>query len=77
MHTVKRPETKKCLRCGMLFNEYDIRCPYCIGKSNAEIIRDVHLVKSQQQRRTAKIGYWFITIVVVLLIMLIGYTAWT
>jgi uncharacterized protein YbaR (Trm112 family) len=62
----KREPPCKCNRCGLEYKIEDLVCPYCKGKTNAEIIRDVHFPHSEQIEETTKLGRYFIYITIIL-----------
>lgn len=68
---IKRPNTTNCTKCGMQYSEDDIACPYCYGKSNLEIIEDVHLKHAEALEKSALIGKVFSVIAAVLALLLI------
>ncbi|MGB2426658.1 MAG: hypothetical protein ACPH9N_03150 [Alteromonas sp.] len=68
---VKRRRTKQCTRCGMHFNEDDIACPYCIGKNNHEIIRDIHMKQSEELEKNAKLGRRFALAAVIIAALMV------
>ncbi len=65
-HSTKREPTCKCQKCGMEYKESEYSCPYCTGKTNAEIIRDIHIPHSEQLEKTSSIGRLFIYITIIL-----------
>jgi uncharacterized Zn finger protein (UPF0148 family) len=62
------------MKCGLEYKEGEIICPYCKGKTNAQIIRDIHIPHSEQLEETSKVGRYFIYITIILACLLI--TIW-
>jgi hypothetical protein len=64
--------SKKCMRCGMHYMVSDLTCPYCVGKSNAEIIRDIHIPQSENLEKASKLGKYFIVISIITGVVLLS-----
>ncbi len=58
--------TTKCNRCGLRYLEEEFTCPHCAGKTNAQIIKELHIPHSEQLEETSGIGRQFFYIAVIL-----------
>ena len=65
-HSTKREPTCKCMKCGMEYKESEYNCPYCVGKTNAQIVRDIHIPHSEQLEKTSSIGRQFFYVAVII-----------
>lgn len=65
-HATKREPTRKCTRCGMEFKESEYKCPYCTGKNNDQIIRDIHIPHSKQLEKTSSTGRQFLYLAIII-----------
>ena len=70
-HSTKREPTCKCMRCGLKYKESEYTCPHCAGKTNAEIIRDIHIPHSKQLEKTSSIGRQFFYIAIIITCVLL------
>tara|TARA_B100002049_G_C16021694_1_gene350526 strand:- start:694 stop:936 length:243 start_codon:yes stop_codon:yes gene_type:complete len=64
--------TTQCMRCGMRYKMDLYECPYCVGKTNGEIIEQIHIPHSEQLDDVNKLGKYFIVIFAVILGLMIG-----
>jgi len=57
----------------MEFKESEYKCPYCIGKNNAQIISDIHIPHSEQVEKASSVGrqFFYIAIIIGCLLLLV------
>jgi len=68
----ERELTSKCKKCGLEYKTLECICPHCAGKTNAQIIRDLHIPHSKQQEENASLGRQFIYIVIIIACLLLA-----
>jgi hypothetical protein len=69
-HQTKSAQTCKCMKCGLEYKKSDLHCPYCVGKSNAQIITDIHIPYSEQLKNTSSLGRQFIYLAIIICCLL-------
>lgn len=55
-----RESTANCSKCGLQYKSSLSICPHCVGKSNDQIIRDIHIPRNKQMAKNSSIGRQFI-----------------
>jgi len=67
-----REPSKKCMRCGLEYKVSEGICPHCVGKSNAQIIKEVHIPHAKELEQTTRKGRYFIYLFVITLCLLLA-----
>jgi hypothetical protein len=49
----------------MEYKESEYKCPYCVGKNNGQIIRDIHIPHSKQLEKTSSTGRTFLYLAII------------
>ncbi|WP_144392571.1 hypothetical protein [Pleionea sediminis] len=58
--------TQVCMRCGMRYKIRIGECRFCKGKSNGEIIEQIHIPYSEELEDSNKLGNYFFIIGILL-----------
>ena len=66
------PSTLRCMKCGLSYDANLATCHHCEGKSNAEIIEQLHIPHSEQLDSSETLGkYFYLTAVLIGLLVFI------
>ncbi len=60
-----REPTTNCNKCGLEYKASFSVCPHCVGKNNAQIIRDIHIPHSKQMKENSSIGRQFLYLAII------------